>query len=427
MNILVTGTTGFIGKHITSKLLDEGHDVIACVRNPREAINLWPDIKTIETDFTKDHAISTWSARLQQIDVVINTVGIIHETRTQKFNALHNQTPCALFKACSEADVKKVVQISALGADDTAFSQYHLSKKKADQCLMEQSTDWTILMPSIVYGPGAKSMTFFKALASLPVIPLVDDGSQKIQPVHINDMVRVVQEVIHSDKHSNCRIEVVGPEPITMKRLYTTLNQWLGIGKLKFLPVPYKLSLQLARLGGFIGNTPMNPEAVQMLQKGNTADIAPLVDRFGFIPKSLEDSLTELPAQQSDRWHASLFFLKPLLRISIAFLWIVTGIISAFIFPVEQSYEMLAKAGITGVWAPTMLFGAAITDLLLGIATFKSYRLRTVGWLQISIMLLYTVIISFSQPEQWMHPFGPVTKNIPLIMATLMMITLEKK
>ncbi len=427
MNILITGASGFIGSHLVHALNDVGHTITACVRDTRAAQQRWPEINIMQADFTQDHDESDWIAHLNDIDIVINAVGIIRETGKQTFAALHTKAPCALFRASQKANVKHVIQISALGADETAFSQYHLSKKTADECLISLNSSWTIIMPSIVYGPGAKSMAFFKAIASLPVIPLIGSGNQPIQPIHIDDLTRGLLQLIKAETPNKLRIEMVGPKPITMKKIYIQLRNWLGMGKAKFLSVPYPVALLGGRVSGFLGNTPMTQEAIQMLHKGNTGNVAPFINQFGFTPMSFEDNLKQTPAQQADYWHAGLFLLKPLLRLSIAFLWMFTGVISAFIFPIEQSYAMLAKVGITDTWAPIILYGAAATDFILGIATLLAYRISLVGFIQILIIILYTVIITFSQFEQWIHPFGPVSKNIPLIVATMIMIILERK
>ncbi len=427
MKILITGASGFIGSHITAALLRAGHEIIACVRDPASAKQRWPNATTIQADFNRDHDIEVWRPRLQGVDLVINAVGIIRETRHHTFNALHAAAPCALFKAAEQMGVTKVIQISALGADATAFSHYHLSKRAADECLMSLALDWAIVMPSIVYGPGAKSMAFFWAMAALPLIPLVAEGNQPVQPIHIDDLTRAVLQLIEPNAPKQLRIEMVGPTPITLKETYAKLRKWLGLGRPRFISLPYRLALVAARIGGFLGNTPMTTEAVQMLRKGNIGDAGAFTRQFGFTPTSFATALDRTPAQQSDRWQAGLYFLRPLLRLSLAFLWIFTGIVSAFVFPQEASYAMLAKAGIHGIWAPIMLYGAAALDFALGAATMLAYRLSRVGAIQIAVIMLYTVIITASQPEQWAHPFGPVSKNLPLIIATLMMIVLEKK
>lgn len=268
-------------------------------------------------------------------------------------------------------------------------------------------------------------MPLFKAVAALPLVPLIGVGDQEIQPIHISDMLKAVVELVDSSSPLRTNIEMVGPAPVTMKDLYGNLRNWLGLGKARFFRVPYKPALYGARLVGLLGQTPITDEAVQMLRKGNTGSIEPFIARFGFKPKSIQRVLADTPAQQSDKWHAGLYFLAPALRLAIAFVWIFTGIISAFVFPIEQSYAMLAQTGIVGIWQPIMLYGAAVTDSLLGVATLFSYRLRLVVLLQICIIVLYTVIITLWLPEHWAHPFGAISKNLPLIVATLVMLVLE--
>ena len=427
MNILITGANGFIGSHITQELINHGHHLTLCVRNTETVERRWPDAKSIKMDFCNKNKVADWLPHLNEIDLVINSVGIIRETGSQTFTALHTTTPSALFKACEIANVKKVIQISALGTDANALSQYHRSKYAADQYLASLSLNWAILMPSIVYGSGAKSMAFFKSLAALPWIPLVDKGDQPIQPIHIDDLVKAVLQLIPKESANQLRIACVGPEAITFKQLFTQLRQWLSLPPGRFISMGYHLTLIAGKFGGFLGNTPVTTETIQMLRQGNTADVTPFIKQFGFTPISVETSLSNTPATTADKWHAGLYFLRPLLRISIALLWIFTGIVSAFVFPVEQSYAMLAMAGITGSWAPFMLYGAAATDIALGVATLLAYRLNLVGMTQIAIIVLYTTIISATQAEQWLHPFGPISKNIPLIIATLIMLVLERE
>ncbi len=280
-------------------------------------------------------------------------------------------------------------------------------------------------MPSIVYGPGAKSIALFKAIAALPLVPLIDAGDQQIQPIHISDMTMAVVKLVDSSSLLRVDIEMVGPAPITMKCLYGKLRCWLGLGKARFSSIPYRLALHGARWAGLLGQTPITDEAVQMLRNGNTGNVEHFISRFGFKPKSIETVLATTPAQQSDRWHTGLYFLAPVLRIAIAFVWLFTGLVSAFVFPIEQSYAMLAQAGIVGIWQPIMLYVAAATDLLLGVATLFSFRLHLVVLLQISAILLYSVIITLWLPAHWAHPFGAMSKNLPLVVATLIMLVME--
>ena len=427
MRVLVTGATGFIGGHVIAALQRAGHEVTAVARSPASLSRQYRALNVVTGDFSHDHAANDWLARLRGMDAVVNCVGIIRESRGQRFDALHRDAPIALFRACEQAGIKKVVQISALGADETAISHYHVSKKAADDALAAMALPWVILQPSIVYGPGAKSSDLFRALAALPVIPLVADGQQSVQPVHVDDLVAMVMRALESEALNHKRMTVAGPAPISMKALLEGWRNWLGLGRARFLSVPYSIALTGAQLCSVLGATAVNPDAIRMLARGNTGDVAPMRSALGREPVSFAEALQNTPAQQADLWHARLYFLLPLLRISLALLWIVTGLISAFAYPVAQSYALLAPLGIEGWMAPLALYGAAALDGALGVALLWRWQVVWVGAAQITMIITYSILITIGVPEYWLHPFGPITKNIPLVVATLIVMATEAK
>ena len=419
MRVLLTGAHGFIGNAILNGLHAHGHQVVAAVHRQQPLTTT--DVSYVPVDFTHDHHSDDWLPRLKNIDVVINCVGIIRETSQQGFNALHRDAPIALFKACSLAGVKKVIQLSALGADAQASSQYHLSKRAADDFLATLDIDWLILRPSIVIGSRAASSELFRALAALPLIPIINHGRQKIQPIIIDDLVRIVIQSVAQTENSQQRIDAVGGEAVSLRDLLTLFRDQLGLGPARFIRIPFQLGLWLAALAKPLSNGIINRETVQMLQRDNIADVQNITFRFGFTPVSVSEWLSRHPVSQAERWQAQLFFLAPLLRISLAFLWIATGYISLFVFPYDESYHLLAKLGLYGNVASLALYTGGLIDIVLGLALFMQYQIRLVVYLQILIMITYTILISTGLPEFWLHPFGPITKNIPLIVATLML------
>jgi uncharacterized protein YbjT (DUF2867 family) len=276
MKILLTGTSGFIGGHIRQRLIDAGHDVIAIDRHHGFNFNQMSNPKD-------------WLTLLEGIDAVINSVGIIIETSRQSFETLHHLAPAALFSACAQAQIKTVIQISALGADEQAFTPYQISKYAADQVLRSLPVNGFILRPSLVYGEGGKSLTLFRRLAAFPVLPLADGGRQQIQPVHISDLVTCVQRCLDS-KETGRTLNIVGPQVYSFAQWLNLIRQKQGKRPARILPIPFKSVLAIASLGRHILPV-LHPDNLRMLQRGNTADVQPLVELLGHAPAHAEDKL----------------------------------------------------------------------------------------------------------------------------------------
>jgi uncharacterized protein YbjT (DUF2867 family) len=274
MRVLLTGASGFIGRHLQQALLAAGHEVV-------------PISRRYGVDFQQMLTVEHWLPHLQGVDAVINSVGIIAETQGRTFAALHQHAPMALFQACAAAGVKRVVQISALGADEQAFTPYQLTKKAADDALRSLPLDWFVLRPSLVYGAGGVSFKLFRTLATLPLIPLVGDGKQRIQPVHVSDVVATVLHCLHASPAQRT-LDVVGAYPLSFVEWLQILRQQAGKSPARVLPIPLPLVMTSAFIGRFL--IPMlHPDNLRMLQRGNTADVAPLVAFLGRMPRSVDE------------------------------------------------------------------------------------------------------------------------------------------
>lgn len=143
MDILLTGCSGFIGGHIRHRLEKLGHHISCADRQHG-------------VDFNRMTRPEDWLALTRDKDAVINSVGIIVETGGNRFEILHHQAPAALFRAAADSGVSRIVQISALGADDdAAFTPYQLTKKAADDALRNLDVPSFILRPSLVIGRGS--------------------------------------------------------------------------------------------------------------------------------------------------------------------------------------------------------------------------------------------------------------------------------
>jgi hypothetical protein len=104
---------------------------------------------------------------------------------------------------------------------------------------------------------------------------------------------------------------------------------------------------------------------------------------------------------------------KLLVRISLGILWIFTGITSAFLAP-EIGYEVLANGGITGRNASTLIFLDSGLDIVIGLWVLSGWQLKSCCLVQLGLIFSYSLLLSFIEPGFWLHPFGPLTKNIPI-------------
>jgi uncharacterized protein YbjT (DUF2867 family) len=423
--VLLTGASGFIGSHLADALARAGHTlVLATHRTIRDGVQA----RAVNVDFTRDTDASTWVPRLAGVDVVINAVGILREHGPQTFDALHRDAPRALFDACAQAGVRQVIQISALGADDAAQSRYHLSKRAADEHLARLPLAAAIVQPSLVYGRDGASARMFDTLASLPWIPVPGRGGQQVQPIHVDDAVDAIVALVGRTGFTGPRIALTGPRPMTLAAFLMQLRRALGFRGGRVLPVPMALVNLAARLAEWMARALFDRETLGMLKRGNAAPSDAVQALLQRPPRDVDAFVTPAEAPAA-RARALLAWQLPLLRLALAATWIWTGIVSLGLYPVDESYALLARLAIGGALATVMLYGAAVLDLALGVAILALRHPVGRRWMwriQIAIVLGYMALISIGLPEFWLHPYGPILKNLPLLAATLIAASLEE-
>lgn len=426
MRILLTGASGLIGRHVLAVLLAQGHHVVCAQRSAPQG-NADARLNYLHADFAHDTDKSIWLARLRGIDAVINAVGIFRESGRQTFARLHTDAPRALFAACAESDsVRLVIQLSALGADSEADTAYHLSKKAADDFLASLPLRSFIVQPSLVYGKDGASARVFKTLASMPFCARFGNAPQLVQPIHVDDAVAAIAALIRQplpvgqDGAIARRIALVGPKALPFTAYLALLRSAMGLGRLRVLRLPDAAARAIASLGLGL----FDRDTLRMLNRGNYADTAMTARLLGRSPRPPDSFVEDPPAE---RVQAKLGWLLPILRSSIAFVWIATALVSAGLYPVQESYALLERSGIPAQYGPLMLYGASAFDLLLGLGILLLPRRRWLWLAQLALIGFYTAVIAWKLPEFLLHPYGPLTKNLPMLAAIWLLFELEEK
>ena len=276
MKVLLTGASGFVGQHLSAALQAAGHTVRPVSR--RHGVNMAQMLQPTQ-----------WLPYLDGVDAVINAAGIIAQQRGQSFEALHHLVPVALFQACVQAKVHRVVQISALGADASAFSAFHTSKRAADDALRALQLQGVVLRPGLVIGAGGQSACFLMRLAALPVLPVLGDTPQRLQPVHISDLVASVLQCLQSRTPPHT-MDVVGPEAMPLQAWLERMRCAQGLAPARVMRVPRWLAMAAAVLGQHL-HPLLQPDNLRMLEAGSTADVQPLATLLGRMPIALQPYL----------------------------------------------------------------------------------------------------------------------------------------
>jgi uncharacterized protein YbjT (DUF2867 family) len=406
MRILVCGASGFLGRSLSEGLSAAGHTVVRGQRHPAGSDG-------IAIDYARDVDAQAWLPRLEGIDAVINAVGVIRASDAG-FEALHHRAPAALFDACAKRGVRKVIQISALGAE-TAATPYFRTKLAADRHLERLGLDSTILRPSLVYGTDGVSAAMFRTLATLPVLPVPALGDARFQPVHVDDLVAAVLAALAQPAAPRCQVvPVVGASVVSYRDMVLAYRRAMGIGHAPLvLTLPRWLMAMTARLASLVPSVPLTPDNWRMLQLGSAGDPGPLAALLGRAPLAIGHFMSPMEAELL-RHRALSTWRAPLLRVALALIWIATAIVSAFVYPRADALALLAPLGLQGGPADVALYGASALNLALGLATLV--RPSRALWLaQGALVLAYTALIAIYLPAWLAHPFGPVLKNVAVL------------
>ncbi len=221
-NILVFGSTGFIGRSITKRLLQNGDKLICPVRNASRVKRniLSGDIGQIEIIEFDIHNLEEIKSLIANSDLVINLIGILYEKNNLSFELVHYLLPKKIASYC-ELYKKPFLHVSGLGSTFQTKSNYLISKKMGEEFIENNNTNHIIVRPSTVYGEEDNFFNLFGKMAKiLPFLPLIKNGMTKFQPIYVNDLSLLIFNLLNNfEKHKNSNIAAVGNEIFTFKEI----------------------------------------------------------------------------------------------------------------------------------------------------------------------------------------------------------------
>lgn len=424
MRVLVVGASGFIGRRIVGHLSDAGHEVVAAVRRVEETRRIFPGLDVLACDLRVDTKAETWAPRLRGIEAVVNAAGVLQDRATQ---AIHVDSPQALYTACAAANIRRIVHISAVSADAAVGTQYADTKLAGEAALQALDLDWVILRPSLIYGEGSYGGTsLLRGLAGFPgLTPIPGSGDQLFQPLHIDDLCRTVELALTAQNLAKTSISPVGPDRVMLRDIVRKWRSWLGFAPAPLLSMPMWLMSAAARLGDFFNLAPINTTSLRQLVHGNVAPFDTYRSAIGFVPMRFDGALRRRSANVQDRWQAKFFWLRLLLRFGLAAFWLISGAIGlAAGSALTAEFAVAAGAPLDAMSSLAML--GSVVDILIGIALMFGWRPRWTGIAQLILIAAYPVLFAVFMPQVLLDPLGAIPKNLPLLLAVLASMSLAE-
>ncbi len=294
--IAVFGAGGFLGRHLIRELTKLDYRVKIATRNPFLKGYLRPLGNPGQIELIKTNIFNVEDVKqvLKNCDYAINLVGILYETRKQKFIQIHSHFPYLLSNLCNEIGIKNLIHVSALGVKEKHSSQYIQSKFQGEKNIQNIFKPSVILRPSLIFGPEDKFFNTFASYARIfPVLPLIGGGKTKFAPIYCVDVGKAIVKALELKNTEPKIYELGGPENYSFRELIEIL---LGeIKKKRFLVnIPFNIAKFQSYFLQMLPNPILTMDQVELLKYDNIiSGEHPTLKDLGIQGKTIHSILPE--------------------------------------------------------------------------------------------------------------------------------------
>jgi uncharacterized protein YbjT (DUF2867 family) len=308
--ILVTGAGGFVGGHLVPALLGAGHRVVAMVRSDRSADTVMSRLPAAERssvelrtgDVTRP---ATLGPAMAGVDAVIHLAAIPRDfSRGADLRLVNTEGTRAVVASMREAGVTRLIHMGAMGVADDPALHYASSKAKAEALVAGSDLEWTIVKPSLQFGPGDGFFNIVAGLVRLSpgLVPVPGDGSSRFQPIHTGDVARVIVASLADPGTVRATFELGGPRYWTYREI--TREVLRGLGKRGIiLPMPIVLIRIVAGIAELVRLPfPAATDQLRQLRLDNVGPLDLIPTRFGFEARPMDGALGYLRFKRQDQF-----------------------------------------------------------------------------------------------------------------------------
>lgn len=268
--VTVFGGSGFLGRHVVWALARRDFRIRAAVRRPDLAGHLQPlgrvgQIHAVQANIRYPESIA---AAMRDAAVVVNLVGILHESGWQGFEDVHVGGVAAIAREAAEVGAR-VVHVSAIGANERSPSLYARTKARGEAAVRAAVPNAVIMRPSVVFGEEDQFFNRFAAMARIaPVLPLVGGGETRLQPVFVGDVAEAIARAVAGLLRPGLAYELGGPEVMSLRAVMQTTLDIIGRRRL-LVPLPFPVARAMGTVLSVLPRPPITADQVELLRRDN--------------------------------------------------------------------------------------------------------------------------------------------------------------
>jgi uncharacterized protein YbjT (DUF2867 family) len=306
----VFGGTGFLGSRIVRHLLDHEFTVRIASRHPgggrRQPDPENPRLQSIEADIHDERSVAD---ALVGVHGAVNAVSLYRERGAETFYSVHVEAARRIAARARRAGVKRLVQVSGIGADAASPSRYIRMRGEGEQAVRAEFADACLIRPAVMFGPDdAFLSTILKLVRRLPIYPMFGRGRTRLQPAFVEDVAEAVARIMERAERQPAVFELGGPTVYSYEQLLRAIAHQAGLAPL-LIPVPFAVWNALASASEILPGLPLTRNQVELMQIDTVSSPRmPGFAELGISPLSIEEllhrMLTESRMKEARRWSA---------------------------------------------------------------------------------------------------------------------------
>jgi len=283
--VVVTGASGFVGTRLCTRLVEDGWKVRALVRNTSKAAQRLGHLK-LEMRVGDIRDADSVRAAMRDAGSVVHLAAIALEKPGQSYATVNTEATRIVLESAKAESVERVVHMSQNGSDSASPYPFLRSKGIAQDLVTESNTQWTILRPSVIFGPEDEFVNVLARLVRLSplVFPVPGGGTAMFQPIAVGDVVRAIVKVLEDDSTVHHSYSLGGPMPLSLRQMTERILIAMNASRV-LVGVPVAVLKPVIALGErLLPNPPVTTGLLDLLKIDNVIERNDLSEQLGISP-----------------------------------------------------------------------------------------------------------------------------------------------